>query len=120
MGIVCDVRLEHSKNAFVARPLTNVIGSVYRLVMAQKSLLERHPSLTLSIFDAYRPLEVQNYMVEHSFQELSGGIASEQVRPPKYNLSKPSHGLQCGSERRQKICRAESNDFSIEWQQSSY
>eukprot|EP00958_Prasinococcus_capsulatus_P009396 scaffold912_cov422-Prasinococcus_capsulatus_cf.AAC.16 len=53
---------------------------VHRLVLAQKTLQERHPTLKLSIFDAYRPLEVQQYMVDYTFRDLSGGVDAEQAR----------------------------------------
>lgn len=37
-----------------------------RLLRAQRLLQERDPELELIIFDAYRPLQVQQFMVEHS------------------------------------------------------
>ncbi|MEB3238993.1 MAG: M15 family metallopeptidase [Cyanobacteriota bacterium] len=37
-----------------------------RLLRAQRLLQERDPELELIVFDAYRPLQVQQFMVEHS------------------------------------------------------
>ena len=43
---------------------------VRRLLEAQQRLLDHDPSLRLSIFDAWRPIAVQAFMVEHSIAEL--------------------------------------------------
>ena len=45
-------------------------GVVQRLLEAQQRLLDHDPSLRLSIFDAWRPIAVQAFMVEHSIAEL--------------------------------------------------
>ena len=45
-------------------------GVVRRLLEAQQRLLDHDPSLRLSIFDAWRPIAVQAFMVEHSIAEL--------------------------------------------------
>ena len=45
-------------------------GVVQRLLKAQRRLSDRDPSLRLSIFDAWRPIAVQAFMVEHSIADL--------------------------------------------------
>ena len=45
-------------------------GVVQRLLEAQRRLIEHDPNLRLSIFDAWRPIAVQAYMVDHSITEL--------------------------------------------------
>ncbi len=39
------------------------------LFKAQQSLQEQHPDWQIFIFDAYRPVAVQEFMVNHAFQE---------------------------------------------------
>ena len=46
------------------------LGVVQRLLDAQQQLIEHDPSLRLSIFDAWRPIAVQAFMVDHSIAEL--------------------------------------------------
>ena len=46
------------------------LGVVQRLLDAQQYLVEHDPSLRLSIFDAWRPIAVQAFMVDHSIAEL--------------------------------------------------
>ena len=46
------------------------LGVVQRLLDAQQQLVEHDPSLRLSIFDAWRPIAVQAFMVDHSIAEL--------------------------------------------------
>ena len=46
------------------------LGVVQRLLEAQQRLIEHDPSLRLSIFDAWRPIAVQAFMVDHSIAEL--------------------------------------------------
>ncbi|MGD1904566.1 MAG: M15 family metallopeptidase [Leptolyngbyaceae cyanobacterium] len=41
------------------------------LVQAQVNLQSRQPGWTIQIFDAYRPVAVQQFMVDHSFKELA-------------------------------------------------
>lgn len=41
-------------------------GVVARLLLAQQQLQRHHPSLRLAIFDGWRPLAVQAFMVEHA------------------------------------------------------
>ena len=38
---------------------------VRRLLMAQESLTEENPDLSLAVFDAWRPISVQAFMVDH-------------------------------------------------------
>ena len=45
-------------------------GVVQRLLDAQQRLSEHDSSLQLSIFDAWRPIAVQAFMVDHSIAEL--------------------------------------------------
>ena len=45
-------------------------GVVQRLLDAQQRLSEHDSSLRLSIFDAWRPIAVQAFMVKHSISEL--------------------------------------------------
>ena len=46
------------------------LGVVQRLLDAQQQLVKHDPSLRLSIFDAWRPIAVQAFMVDHSIAEL--------------------------------------------------
>ena len=43
-----------------------------RLIAAQLCLYEKEPELNFKIFDAYRPIAVQQFMVDHTFSELKG------------------------------------------------
>jgi zinc D-Ala-D-Ala dipeptidase len=45
-------------------------GVIRRLLEAQKLLRQKHPACCLAIFDAWRPLAVQAFMVEHALGEL--------------------------------------------------
>ncbi len=45
-------------------------GVVQRLLKAQQRLSDHDPSLRLSIFDAWRPIAVQAFMVEHCIADL--------------------------------------------------
>jgi D-alanyl-D-alanine dipeptidase len=40
------------------------------LIAAQAELQQRHPGWCIQIFDAYRPITVQQFMVDHTFAEL--------------------------------------------------
>lgn len=42
-----------------------------RLLMAQKQLQSHHPGWKIQIFDAYRPIAVQEFMVEYSLIQLA-------------------------------------------------
>ena len=44
-------------------------GVVQRLLQAQQALKQRHPELRLAIFDAWRPVSVQAFMVEFSVEQ---------------------------------------------------
>jgi zinc D-Ala-D-Ala dipeptidase len=44
-------------------------GVIARLQQAQQYLQKMQPGYRLQIFDAYRPVEVQQYMVEYTFQQ---------------------------------------------------
>ena len=46
------------------------LGVVQRLLDAQQQLVEHDPGLRLSIFDAWRPIAVQAFMVDHSIADL--------------------------------------------------
>ncbi len=45
-------------------------GVLDRLHQAQQSLAQLRPGYRLQIFDAYRPVEVQQYMVDYTFQQV--------------------------------------------------
>jgi zinc D-Ala-D-Ala dipeptidase len=45
-------------------------GVIERLQQAQKYLQTIQPGYRLQIFDAYRPVEVQKYMVDYTFQQV--------------------------------------------------
>lgn len=53
-------------------------GVVERLLMAQAALQQNCPGWRIQIFDAYRPLAVQQYMVDYTFAEL---VRSHQLTP---------------------------------------
>ena len=44
-------------------------GVIARLLGAQGQLQARHPELRLAVFDAWRPIPVQSYMVAHAISE---------------------------------------------------
>lgn len=45
-------------------------GVIARLQQAQQYLAQIRPGYRLQIFDAYRPVAVQQYMVDHTFQQV--------------------------------------------------
>ncbi len=45
---------------------------VQRLVKAQETLKRTNPELGIQIFDAYRPVAVQQFMVDYTFAQLKG------------------------------------------------
>lgn len=68
------------RSPFFLRP-----GVLDRLFAAQTYLQHHHPGWRIQIFDAYRPVEVQQFMVDYSFHELVAaaglsltGLTSEQ------------------------------------------
>lgn len=54
----------------LGNPFQLRLGVVQRLLDAQQQLVKHDPSLRLSIFDAWRPIAVQAFMVDHSIAEL--------------------------------------------------
>jgi D-alanyl-D-alanine dipeptidase len=53
-------------------------GVLQRLQTAQRYLQQKHPHWRLQIFDAYRPIAVQQFMVDHTFVETA---KSRQLHP---------------------------------------
>lgn len=51
------------------------------LIQAQTQLQQRYPHWRIQIFDAYRPVEVQQYMVDYTFAETAkaGGLNPNQL-----------------------------------------
>ncbi|MEJ0062784.1 MAG: M15 family metallopeptidase [Alphaproteobacteria bacterium] len=58
----------------------NVLAS---LTQAQETLAIRKPGWKLKLFDAYRPNDVQAFMVEWEFRQHSGGHPSSDVPEPE-------------------------------------
>ncbi len=48
-------------------------GVLNSLVQAQNALQKEYPNWQILIFDAYRPVAVQQFMVEHTFAEVAQG-----------------------------------------------
>ncbi|MDF0554234.1 M15 family metallopeptidase [Kamptonema sp. UHCC 0994] len=46
-------------------------GVLNSLIAAQTYLQQKHPELKIMIFDAYRPVEVQQFMVDYTFTEIA-------------------------------------------------
>lgn len=46
-------------------------GVLQKLLVAQAHLQNHQPDWKLQIFDAYRPISVQQFMVDHTFQQLA-------------------------------------------------
>jgi D-alanyl-D-alanine dipeptidase len=46
-------------------------GVVDRLLLAQQTLQKNYPNWQIQIFDAYRPVAVQQFMVDYTFSELA-------------------------------------------------
>ena len=58
------------------------LAVVLRLLKARSILQAAHPGWDLQIFDAWRPIAVQAFMVEHSFEaELARASPSQQADP---------------------------------------
>ncbi len=55
------------------------------LTQAQDYLQQQHPGWKIHIFDAYRPVAVQQFMVDYTFQSLlqEKGLALEQLSQPQ-------------------------------------
>jgi len=47
-------------------------GAISALIAAEDFLMSQYPQYRLQIFDAYRPLAVQKFMVDYTFQQLAG------------------------------------------------
>ncbi|MGB3535626.1 MAG: M15 family metallopeptidase [Microcoleaceae cyanobacterium] len=60
-------------------------GVLHRLIQAQAELNTNYPNFKIQIFDAYRPVEVQQFMVDYVFQQTvkSQGLNPEQLSPDK-------------------------------------
>lgn len=60
-------------------------GVIERLVRADQSLRGEHPSLRLAIFDAWRPVAVQRFMVRHALEQecLRIGVDPDQDSPER-------------------------------------
>ena len=58
-------------------------GALARLLQAQEHLQRHHPDWRLAIFDAWRPVAVQRFMVEHAIGEecLRQGVDRRQPSP---------------------------------------
>ncbi len=56
-------------------------GVLDRLIQAQDRLQQLHPGWQIQIFDAYRPVEVQQYMVDYTFKQTvaTRGLDLEQL-----------------------------------------
>lgn len=56
-------------------------GVLERLIQAQRSLQQQCPDWRIQIFDAYRPLAVQQYMVDYTFAQVvaAQGLSPEQL-----------------------------------------
>lgn len=54
----------HGKSPYYLRQ-----GVLDRVIRAQAGLQQRHPGWQIQIFDAYRPVEVQQYMVDYTFHQ---------------------------------------------------
>ncbi|MEO0803893.1 MAG: M15 family metallopeptidase [Cyanobacteria bacterium J06642_2] len=56
---------------------------VRRLAIAQAALLQKHPEWRLLLFDGFRPLAVQRFMVEYSYRQLleCRGLQADDLSP---------------------------------------
>ncbi len=55
-------------------------GVLQRLFQAQQHLQQHFPNWRLQIFDAYRPIPVQQFMVDYTFGQLSRSSRSDRER----------------------------------------
>lgn len=46
-------------------------GVLQQLIIAQNYLQQKYPHVKILIFDAYRPVEVQQFMVDYNFSETA-------------------------------------------------
>lgn len=60
-------------------------GVLQRLIQAQQLLQQRYPDWRIQIFDAYRPLSVQQYMVDYTFTQTAAaqGLSPAQLTEPQ-------------------------------------
>jgi zinc D-Ala-D-Ala dipeptidase len=58
-------------------------GVLDRVIQAQEKLQHLHPGWQIQIFDAYRPVEVQQYMVDYTFRQAVAdrGLDLAQLSP---------------------------------------
>jgi D-alanyl-D-alanine dipeptidase len=58
-------------------------GVLQRLQTAQNYLQQKHPHWRIQIFDAYRPIAVQQFMVDHTFTETAkaNGLHPDSMTP---------------------------------------
>lgn len=56
-------------------------GVIERLLSAQSHLQQRHPHWRLAVFDAWRPLEVQRFMVQHAIGSECGRLGLDPAQP---------------------------------------
>lgn len=77
-------------------------GVLQALFQAQEHLQLQNPGWRIQVFDAYRPIAVQQFMVDYTYQQLLADWQSQQsVVPPKEDLldqvyqfwAAPSHDL---------------------------
>lgn len=62
------------------------LGVLEALTAAQNHLQRHHPQWRIQIFDAYRPIAVQAFMVNHAFEELR-----QQRYPRQTDLTEDQH-----------------------------
>jgi len=62
-------------------------GVLDALIQAQKRLEQKHPGWRIQIFDAYRPLAVQQFMVDYTFADLirQRGLKAEELSSQEKN-----------------------------------
>ncbi|OWY68243.1 D-alanyl-D-alanine dipeptidase [cyanobacterium TDX16] len=60
-------------------------GVLNRLLQAQTYLQQSHPQWRIQIFDAYRPIAVQRFMVDYAFSQVlqAEGLTVEQLSPDR-------------------------------------
>jgi D-alanyl-D-alanine dipeptidase len=58
-------------------------GVLAALTQAQHNLQKQHPGWRIQVFDAFRPIAVQQFMVDYTFQELcrAKGLAAKRLTP---------------------------------------
>jgi D-alanyl-D-alanine dipeptidase len=63
-------------------------GVLDRLLLAQAYLQQTHPHWQIKIFDAYRPIAVQRFMVDYAFSQVLQveGLTVEQLSPDRQQV----------------------------------